>query len=54
MFTSDLSLQAVLGATYLSHTIYPREYILHAQGINESDAHSENSFSLFSCVWTLA
>ena len=31
--------------------LYPREYVLHAQGINVSDAHSENAYSLFSCMW---
>ena len=41
-------------ARHICHILYPREYILHAQGINESNAHSENAFSLFSCVWTLA
>ena len=38
---------------HICHILYPREYVLNAQGINVSDAHSENAFSLFSCMWTL-
>ena len=43
----------LFSARHICHILYPREYVLHAQGINVSDAHSENAFSLFSCMWTL-
>ena len=44
----------LFSARYICHILYPREYVLHAQYINVSDAHSENAFSLFSYIWTSA
>ena len=44
----------LFSARHICHILYPREYVLHVQGINVSDVHSENAFSLFSCIWTLA
>ena len=33
---------------HICHIIYPTEYVLHVQGINVSDAYSDNPFPLFS------
>ena len=35
---------------HICHIIYPTEYVLHAQGINVSDAYSDKAFPLFSCM----
>ena len=44
----------LFSARHICHILCPREYVLHAQGINVGDAHSENAVSVFSCMWTLA
>ena len=36
----------LLLARHICHILYPKEYVLHAQGINVSNAHSETSFFL--------
>ena len=40
----------LFSALHICHILFPREYVLLAQGINVSDAYSENAFSLFSCM----
>ena len=48
---SNLFSISVEGSSYReSPVLYVTEYVLHAQGINVSDAHSENAFSLFSSM----
>ena len=37
----------LFSARHTCNKIYPKEYVLHAQGINVSDAYSDNAFSLF-------
>ena len=44
----------LFSARNICHILCPREYVLRAQGIDVSDAHLENAFSLFSCMWNLA